>query len=124
MKVTLLAAATLAVLLGAAHSYLGERFILAPLLRRKDLPVLFGGTEFTRRTLRFAWHLTTVAWVGLALLLAVLASPGGGDPRTQVPVIACTFAASAAVSLIGSRGRHLSWIVFIAIAGLAGFSLR
>lgn len=26
----------------------------------EDLPRLLGGTEFTKNTLRFAWHLTTV----------------------------------------------------------------
>jgi hypothetical protein len=50
-------AAGLAVLLGVAHSYLGERYILVRLFKRSDLPKLFGGQEFTRHTLRFAWHL-------------------------------------------------------------------
>jgi len=34
-------------------------------------------------------------------------------------ITAATFAASAMVALVGSRGRHLSWMVFIAIAILA-----
>ncbi|MBK7012660.1 MAG: hypothetical protein IPH43_08315 [Xanthomonadales bacterium] len=55
-------AALLIALLGLAHSVLGERYILVRLFRR-DLPKLFGGTRFTRNTLRFAWHLTTMfAW--------------------------------------------------------------
>ena len=53
-------AALLAVLLAVAHSSLGERFILIRLLRRQDLPRLFGSDRFTRGTLRFAWHLTSV----------------------------------------------------------------
>ena len=40
-------AAFLAICLGIAHSYLGERYILSRLFRRADLPKLFGGTEFT-----------------------------------------------------------------------------
>ena len=55
-------AATLAVGVGLAHSYLGERYILTRLFRRTPLPPLFGSDTFTRRTLRFAWHITTVAW--------------------------------------------------------------
>jgi len=51
---SLLIAASLATLLAAAHSYLGERYILIRLLRREDLPKLFGGVEFTKHTLRFA----------------------------------------------------------------------
>ena len=39
-----------------------------------DLPRLFGSDWFTRRTLRFAWHITSVAWLGFAALL--VAGPG------------------------------------------------
>ena len=71
-----------------------------------------------QQTLRFAWHLTSVAWVGFAGLLAMLASSPHGAGRTQAQVISVTFALSGALALIGSKGRHLSWIVFLAIAGL------
>lgn len=67
----LLLAAGLTILLAAAHSYLGERYILIRLLRREDLPRLFGGVDLTKQTLRFAWHLTSIAWVGLAYLNVV-----------------------------------------------------
>jgi hypothetical protein len=105
------AALVLAVLLAAAHSFLGERYILIRLFRRDDLPRLFGGTEFTTRTLRFAWHLTSVAWIGLA---AAVAAPG-----RVAEIAAATFAISGLAALAGSRGRHLAWIVFLAIAALA-----
>ena len=116
-------AALLAVLLGAAHSYLGERFILIRLFRRGDLPKLFGGTEFTQQTLRFAWHVTTVAWLGLAALLLTLAMPGAVDARAMGRIIGTTFAVSGLAALVGSRGRHLSWIVFFAIAALTFWGL-
>jgi hypothetical protein len=58
---------------GLAHSVLGERYILVRLFRRPDLPKLFGGTEFTIRTLRFAWHLTTIAWWGAAAMFYKMA---------------------------------------------------
>ena len=88
------------------------------LFRRGDLPKLFGGVEFTRQTLRFAWHLTSVAWMGFAGLLTILASAPDGTGRTQARVISVTFALSGVLALVGSRGRHLSWIVFLAISGL------
>jgi hypothetical protein len=105
------AALVLAVLLAAAHSYLGERYILIRLFRREDLPKLFGGAEFTTRTLRFAWHLTSLAWIGLA---AAVVAPG-----RVAEIAAATFALSGLAALAGSRGRHLAWIVFLAIAALA-----
>lgn len=58
---------------GVVHSVLGERYILVRLFRRTDLPKLFGDTTFTTRTLRFAWHITTVAWWGFAAILLMLA---------------------------------------------------
>lgn len=107
-----LAAAVVAALLVLAHSYLGERYILIRLFRRDDLPKLFGGTRFTKDTLRFAWHITSVAWLGLGALLAIPSAP----PHR---VVAVTFAASGLVALVASRGRHLSWVAFFAIAALA-----
>jgi hypothetical protein len=112
-------AAILATLLAAAHSYLGERYILIRLFRRDDLPKLFGGTTFTKETLRFAWHITSVMALGIAALLLGLARPEGADAQTQARIIAATLAACGVVALIGSRGRHLSWIVFFAAGALA-----
>ena len=117
MRISLLVAAALLVLAAVAHSVLGERYILIRLFRRADLPKLFGGTEFTRRTLRFAWHLTTVLGFGLAALLIDLASRGADLTRIGIIVSVTSFACGL-VALIGSRGRHLSWIVFFAVAAL------
>ena len=118
MRASLMAAAGLMVLLALAHSYLGERYILVRLFRRTDLPKLFGGTEFTRRTLRFAWHITSVFALGFAALLAGLAAPGGEPARMALGVISATSFLCGLVALVGSRGRHLSWVVFFAIAAL------
>ncbi len=68
MDVLLVAAALLAAGVGAAHSYLGERYILTRLFRRQDLPKLFGSDWFTRRTLRFAFG-------------RVPSAPGASRPR-------------------------------------------
>ncbi len=117
------AAAGLLILLGVAHSYLGERYILIRLFRRPDLPKLGGSDVFTRRTLRFAWHLTSVAWWGFAALLLTLRGASTADTRTLAYVIAVTSAVSGVVALLGSRGRHPSWIVFLAIATLVWLAL-
>jgi hypothetical protein len=113
----LLAAAGLIAALGAAHSYLGERYILIRLFRRPDLPSIFGSDLFTRRTLRFAWHLTTIVWWAVAAILVVMA----GEPETRLSsqiagIIAATALISAVVTAAFSRGRHLAWVVFLAVA--------
>ena len=125
MSLSLLLAAALTFAIGAAHSYLGERYILIRLFRRTDLPHLFGSDLFTRRTLRFAWHLTTVAWWGCGLLLLIAARSLAPLSRAALgSVVAGTFLASALVTLVGSRGRHLAWPGFLAIAEAAWFGLR
>ncbi len=111
-------AALLLLLIGAAHSYLGERYILTRLFRRDNLPKLFGDTTFTKNTLRFAWHLTTVAWLGFALILIHLANPPL-EKATVGNIIGGVFLIHFAIALIASKGKHLSWIFFLAIGLLA-----
>ena len=124
VSVALRVAAGLALATGVAHSYLGERYILTRLLRRSDLPRLFGSDLFTRRTLRFAWHLTTLAWWGFAALLIVAArSPQPLSRPALGGIVAGTFLASAITTLVGSRGRHPAWLVFLAIAAGAWLGL-
>ena len=113
----LLFAAFLAAFIGVAHSYLGERHILIRLFRQ-PLPPLFGGDDFTKKTLRFAWHITTLAWFGLAALLLLLYLDAWSR-TTGLAVIGGTFTLTGLTALIASRGKHLSWIVFGAIALLS-----
>ncbi|HXO22810.1 MAG TPA: hypothetical protein VOA87_23070, partial [Thermoanaerobaculia bacterium] len=68
-------------------------------------------------TLRFAWHLTSLAWWSFAALLLVYGARGVREPETAaLTVIAVTFLISAIVACVGSRGRHYAWIVFLLIA--------
>jgi len=115
--ILLYVAAFLTFAVGVAHSYLGERYILIRLFRRENLPKLFGGTTFTTRTLRFAWHITTLAWWGFAGLLLLLAQGALSSERVLL-VIGGVFLASGGLTLVASRGRHLAWPVFLFI-GLA-----
>ncbi len=116
-------AAFLAVAIGVAHSYLGERYILIRLFRRTDLPKLFGGTEFTTRTLRFAWHITSIAWWGFAALLVLLAHPSLSRDAIGL-IIGVTFLVTSAVVLIGSRGHHFAWPVFMIIGVIVIYATR
>jgi hypothetical protein len=115
-------AAVLIVFLGIAHSVLGERYILTRLFRR-NLPELFGGQEFTRDTLRFAWHLTTLLAFALGTLLWLLA--GSPAPELLVRVLGGFLVASGFLPLVMTRGRHLSWMVLFAAGGLClGWAAR
>lgn len=113
-------AAFLVVALGLAHSILGERYILLRLFRRENLPTIFGSTQFTAQTLRFAWHITTVAWFGFAALLVQL---GQGQLTSSgvARIIGFTAIASGFLPLIITRGKHLSWVVLFVVGGITLF---
>ncbi len=117
MEFYLIIAGILTFIIGLAHSYLGERYILIRLLQYSELPKLFGDDSFTRQTLRFAWHLTTLAWWGLAVILFVTSglffSLKAGE--SILIIIALIFFFSALLSLIITKGRHLSWIIYLVI---------
>lgn len=110
----MLAAAMLAIGIGFVHSYLGEKYILIRLFRQ-PLPRLFGDDQFTRQTIRFVWHLLSIAWFGFAAILILLHF---GDPSRSslLNVVGTTFAVTGIIALVASRGRHLSWVVFGIIA--------
>ena len=106
----------LLLIIGFVHSYLGEKYILIRLFRRDDLPKLLGSDWFTKRVLRFAWHLTTIAWWGFAAILYVLSNPSVNVQSEILTIIAFVFSLSGIVSLLFSRGKHLSWLFFFIIA--------
>lgn len=111
----LIVAAVLIGALGIAHSILGERYIITWLLRH-DLPRLFGGTEFAARTIRFAWHITTVLALGVAVVLGLVAADAGRS--TLVSALGWTLIACGLLPIYFTRGRHLSWAVFFAAGAL------
>ena len=112
MNTLLYAASLCALALGVAHSILGEVYILQPLLARGGL------SDFKVRTVRFAWHLTSIAWFGFAALLLLLVQPLM-TYRSVALVVAVTFFGSALFTLTVSRGRHLAWPVMTFIGGVA-----
>jgi hypothetical protein len=110
-------AAALIVLLGIAHSWLGERYLLMRLFKRNDLPKLLGSTAFTSGTLRFVWHLLTVVWFGIAAVV-VQASGQTLESGSVLRIFSAVALVSGLFALFFTRARHLSWLGFLAIAAL------
>lgn len=108
-------AALLLIFIGLVHSYLGERYILIRLFKR-DLPKLFGGDTFTKQVLRFAWHLTTIAWFGFATILFAMGLNQENISTTSLYIISMVFLLSGILSFSYTKGRHYSYIVFWAVA--------
>lgn len=92
-------------LLGVFHSYLGERFLIGPLLASPKFPVLRLEPGFAKATLRFAWHLTTLAWWVIAYQLV----RGESSPWPIVGLLSV----SGLYTYAATRGRHAAWAVFM-----------
>lgn len=109
----LIIASLLIILCGFVHSILGERYILIRLFKRDSLPHIFGSDQFTKGTLRFAWHITSLAWFGFAALLVLLP-----DSKILLVTVSIIFALSGVFSAYYTKGKHLSWLVFWVISAL------
>jgi hypothetical protein len=127
MNTSLIAAGILIALIGLAHSIIGEIKIFNGLrgdrwaARSAWIPTQ-GGTalrEFQVRIIWASWHVVSVlGWALAALLLQA-----GGVMLMPLPqltnlasIIALTV--SAALVLIGTRGKHPAWIALLIAAGL------
>lgn len=113
-----------------AHSVLGELWLLRPLLRHAKFPRLGGPDSFfSRRTYWFAWHITSLVWAGLAVMLYQLRHSVGDAPSAHssatgashaldvvLRTTAMTFAAQFLLCVVAVNGRHLAWILFLAAA--------
>ncbi len=100
-------AACLLVVIAIAHSVLGELKLLGPLLRLEwSLTVPRPAAD---RIFRFAWHLTSVAWVALAAVLV-----GASVPVACAAVCLVSFAV-----IIARVPGHVAWPAFLAAGLLA-----
>ncbi|MCR9159832.1 MAG: DUF3995 domain-containing protein [Nannocystaceae bacterium] len=89
-------------LIAALHSILGEGALLRPLFAKEwDIGIPRFAAE---RIFRFAWHLTSVAWVGLAVAVA-------GVPLLHAAAMVCIVSGTAIFVML--RG-HLAWPLFLA----------
>lgn len=110
-------AAVLAAAIGVAHSWLGERRLIGPLLDPAHRAGILKNSGGMRRTLRFAWHLTSIAWFGSAAILWDVAQNPPNALGVQVlEILAATYAVTAAITFGSSRGRHFAWPLLLAIA--------
>lgn len=117
MKIWVAVAALAYLSLAVAHSYLGERKVLVPLLAQEWAIAL--PKRFVHPLLRCAWHLTSFIWLAAAAILAVAAARGGVPP-VVLDALGAAALVSGAVMLVALRGLHAAWAVF-AVAAIGCF---
>jgi hypothetical protein len=120
MNYYLLISGVLTIFMGIAHSIIGEALILRPLQKTDGLPAVRGSVRATKSTLRFTWHVTSVFGFGSSIILLYYCSRQefSADQIFVLRILSLTNFVSFLVAIIGSGGRHLSWLVFIFVSVL------
>ncbi len=122
MQMQLLAAGVLMILIGVAHSVIGEILIFRQLRAGTIVPLL-APPPLRERHLRILWanwHLTSALGWGLAALLILIAvAPDPSSYALHVRIIAIATLAGSLLVLYATRGRHPGWIGLLVAAVLA-----
>lgn len=108
--------AVLLVATALVHSWAGERWLIAPLLRRRKDKIL--EHRLARAVLRFAWHFTSVLLAMLATLLMSATHSPEGLKTTVLMTIGIGFTLLGLADAVLSRGRHIGWPLLLG-AGVA-----
>jgi len=117
------AAAALATI-GVCHSWLGERKIIGPLLLRSQDAGSHHMGRGTRRIIRGAWHLTSVTWIGGALIFLVIGANNLTDATRGILVLTTLLYGSISVYLLlSTKGRHVAWPLFLAVSVFSAMPL-
>ncbi len=122
MQSYLIAAGWLMILIGIAHSVIGEILIFRQLRAGTIVPLL-APPPLRERHLRILWanwHLTSVLGWGLAALLILFAmAPDPSSHALHVRIIAIMTLAGSLLVLYATKGRHPGWLGLLVAAGLA-----
>lgn len=119
MNLYFIISAILLFIVGAIHSISGEKRFISPLLNYEMPESTFGKTRLDWRTVfRNAWHLTTLAWWTIGIIIIDFAVSGHSS-ALSIYAIAIPFAICGTASLVLSKGKHPSVILL----GVAGFLL-
>ncbi len=111
----LVTVAIIIIAIGCVHSMLGEKMVITPLVNRDDIP------KKIRRLLRVAWHITTLFWFAIAAQLIAMNIWPDQAFKSFLIIMSVAFGISTLISLINSKGKHISWIGFLAATVLLGY---
>ena len=116
----LIAAALTTLLTAFAHSYFEEKRLIAPLVASNDGVM---SRLLSKQVIRFAWHFTSLLWIGQALLLLRAASNPQYFDRTLVAGMGLLYVGAGLFDAVVTRGKHIGWPLLTAIGVLAFLSL-
>ena len=103
-----------------AHSYFGERRLIGPLVA-SNVGVM--SVVLAKQIVRFAWHLTSLLWVGQVLLFVRVANDPSSLDRAVIGGIGVLHLGAGLFDAVFTRGRHIGWPLLAAIGCFALLSL-
>lgn len=118
MQSYLLAAGVLMILIGVAHSVIGEILIFRQLRAGTIVPLL-APAPLRERHLRILWANWHLCSVLAALLIVIARSPDLPTYAPNIRIIAIATLAGSLLVLYATRGRHPGWLGLLVAAGLA-----
>ena len=108
----LVAAAAATLLTAFTHSYFGERRLIGPLIALNSGVM---SRALAKQVVRLAWHLTSLLWLGQALLLLRAANNPSSLDRVLAGGIGALHLGAGLFDGIFTRGRHIGWPMLTAI---------
>ncbi|MEE4245519.1 MAG: hypothetical protein V2I33_08915 [Kangiellaceae bacterium] len=92
------------------------------MFKRGNIPHLFGGPQFTEKTLRFAWHITSICWLGFAAILIAMANNSVSASLLGY-IIGTVFLISFLITIFASKAKHYAWTIFLAVGVISIYSV-
>jgi hypothetical protein len=118
--ICLVAAALTTLITAFTHSYFGEKRLIGPLVASNDGVM---SRLLAKQVIRFAWHLTSLLWIGQALILLRAAIDEKFLDPTLIGAIGVLYVAVGLFDAVVTRGKHIGWPMLTAIGVLALLSL-
>jgi hypothetical protein len=106
----LLLSAVAMTLTALAHSFVGEKKLIGPLLAA-NIDLLSG---YRGNLVRFAWHFTSLLMMTSALLVA-----SSGSPVHLVKITGAIWLLAGVLDAVLTRGKHIGWPLLTAAGLLA-----
>lgn len=116
MNLFFVLAALLLFVLALVHSFLGEKLIISRVLALPQ-PELMGSDKNTKKILRYAWHVTSLTWIGCGVLVLFLSDRlMDASIILMADVMAVVFLGHAIYILVASRAKHAAWFLFALVS--------
>ncbi len=115
VEILVAGAVGLLVLTAAIHSLLGELRLITPLMRERTGVLASAQYRFL---LRLTWHLASVLWLALAVILLAAVWRPETVARVALAVTGGLFLVCGLVDAVATRFRHIGWPFLTAIGVL------